>query len=402
MRPFLYSALSIAFTALLTPSLALAAGVQILNVYPLGVIAPGTTVMFSVAPSGFVDPSYSLSDSLSASGGTAGTIDKAGSYTWTPNVYDAGLHTITVSASDSLGNKATASVNIKVASTVVFVSAVTPGPVVSYGRSYSFTLTAPGFTSPSYAVYDSLYSSSITPANISGSTFSWTPTMGDVGTHTLTVHASDAYGNSAQAQVTATVIDPALSLSTHPSSVGVGSALSFKVSGMLGTTTTYSTSDSFIGASTLASNALATSGTFSWKPAVADIGMHTITIIGTDAYGNTASTTTMVLVTQATNTSNTSATTPAPSTPATTSALPSTASAAAKFTFTKTLTIGSKGTEVTELQKRLVTLGYLKAVATGQYGSLTSAAVKKFQAAKKILQTGSVGPATRAALNSGS
>jgi spore coat assembly protein SafA len=68
----------------------------------------------------------------------------------------------------------------------------------------------------------------------------------------------------------------------------------------------------------------------------------------------------------------------------------------------KNLASGSKGPEVTQLQDKLVSLGYMtKAqVATGPgiYGPRTEAAVKRFQSDNNIQQTGVVGPQTAAAL----
>jgi peptidoglycan hydrolase-like protein with peptidoglycan-binding domain len=61
--------------------------------------------------------------------------------------------------------------------------------------------------------------------------------------------------------------------------------------------------------------------------------------------------------------------------------------------------LGSKGAEVTELQKKLKTLGYYKGKADGGFGSATEAAVKAFQKAHKLPQVGTVGPKTRAILN---
>ena len=69
------------------------------------------------------------------------------------------------------------------------------------------------------------------------------------------------------------------------------------------------------------------------------------------------------------------------------------------YKFTKALKLGSTGTEVTQLQKKLKELGFLSGSATGYYGSLTAAAVKKFQKLHKLEQLGSVGPGTRAELN---
>ena len=72
---------------------------------------------------------------------------------------------------------------------------------------------------------------------------------------------------------------------------------------------------------------------------------------------------------------------------------------ASGYVFTSFLTAGSTGAEVTALQQRLATLGYLTVTPTGYFGSLTQAAVEQFQAAHGISQVGYVGPSTRAALN---
>ena len=71
----------------------------------------------------------------------------------------------------------------------------------------------------------------------------------------------------------------------------------------------------------------------------------------------------------------------------------------AKYTFTKPLTMGSAGTEVFELQKKLTDLGLYSGPITGTYNSLTWDAVKKFQLQHNLEQVGSIGPATRSALN---
>lgn len=71
-------------------------------------------------------------------------------------------------------------------------------------------------------------------------------------------------------------------------------------------------------------------------------------------------------------------------------------------TFTSDLTIGSTGASVTALQQFLVNQGYLSMPAGasyGYFGSMTKAAVVKFQAANGISSTGYFGPLTRAAAN---
>jgi peptidoglycan hydrolase-like protein with peptidoglycan-binding domain len=75
---------------------------------------------------------------------------------------------------------------------------------------------------------------------------------------------------------------------------------------------------------------------------------------------------------------------------------------AAAATFNANLTVGSRGADVTALQQALIAGGYsIPAGATGYFGSQTQAAVKLYQAAKGIPNTGFVGPLTRAALNGG-
>jgi hypothetical protein len=72
------------------------------------------------------------------------------------------------------------------------------------------------------------------------------------------------------------------------------------------------------------------------------------------------------------------------------------------FNFTRDLRIGSTGEDVTALQTILIEQGYMSGEATGYFGNLTSAAVKLYQKARGISQTGTVGPLTRASLNAGS
>lgn len=64
-----------------------------------------------------------------------------------------------------------------------------------------------------------------------------------------------------------------------------------------------------------------------------------------------------------------------------------------KFLFTKTMKLGSKNSEVKELQKRL------GVIQTSFFGTLTLKAVKKFQLDHGLKDDGIVGPLTRAELN---
>ncbi|MEK7609808.1 MAG: peptidoglycan-binding domain-containing protein [Patescibacteria group bacterium] len=76
-------------------------------------------------------------------------------------------------------------------------------------------------------------------------------------------------------------------------------------------------------------------------------------------------------------------------------------------TFTFNLSVGSTGDNVVALQTALISAGFnipaitVSGVAKGYFGSQTLAAVKLYQAAHGIPNTGFVGPLTRAALNGG-
>jgi len=64
------------------------------------------------------------------------------------------------------------------------------------------------------------------------------------------------------------------------------------------------------------------------------------------------------------------------------------------YSFTKDLTVGSTGADVSALQAKLSV-----SPATGYFGAITKAAVQAYQTSKGISATGYVGPLTRAALN---
>lgn len=97
--------------------------------------------------------------------------------------------------------------------------------------------------------------------------------------------------------------------------------------------------------------------------------------------------------------------TPAPSVSESPSATPTSPTPTATATTTpkpkKKLTMGSKGTEVVALQKRLVELGYWVNKSDGKFGSTTQQAVLALQKAAGIGRDGTVGPKTQKALDDG-
>src|SRR3989344_2405282 len=104
-------------------------------------------------------------------------------------------------------------------------------------------------------------------------------------------------------------------------------------------------------------------------------------------------------------TTTTDTTTPTPAVPATTPAAtvaqPSPVAQLVSHVFNSDLQLGSRGDDVKRLQELLAQDKeiYPDGLATGYFGALTSAAVKKFQAKNGLPQVGRVGPATRAKLN---
>jgi len=68
-------------------------------------------------------------------------------------------------------------------------------------------------------------------------------------------------------------------------------------------------------------------------------------------------------------------------------------------TFITTLKVGSVGTEVRNLQAKLKTLKFYSGVVDGKFGAGVTKAIKAFQKAHKLEQTGTTGPKTRELLN---
>jgi len=69
------------------------------------------------------------------------------------------------------------------------------------------------------------------------------------------------------------------------------------------------------------------------------------------------------------------------------------------FNFTRNLSLGMSGNDVTELQKALALNGVYRGPITGYFGQLTFSAVKAFQSKNGIKQTGVVAEQTRIMLN---
>jgi peptidoglycan hydrolase-like protein with peptidoglycan-binding domain len=198
-------------------------------------------------------------------------------------------------------------------------------------------------------------------------------------------------------------------------SISPSQILTFTVNGSNYLPNSFSLSDNFPG-TTLTNADINTSGSFYWVPQQSDIGTHVITITGgVGVYGQSATTTQTITVlgtpasTTVETTSVAASSTPLSALQAELAQLRSQitsqsdasgpAPTVSGGTFTASLYSGMQGDAVTELQTVLSQLGFFSATPNGDFGPLTLAAVRKFQAAHDLPQIGVVGPATRAALN---
>ena len=258
-------------------------------------VSTGQAVTFTAAASGFSSPSFSLSDSFGGSTLTNSYINSSGYVSWTPATSDAGTHTITVTATDSLGHTATASQTITVSGSGVVIQGLSPGSTVIVSNPLTFTSYASGFVNPVYTVSDSFGGSTISNAEINSASgyFNWTPVAADVGTHTLTIHASDSYGHSASVTQTILVQTPNITVtSVNPgTSINYGTTVNFTVTPAGFVNPNYTLSDSYSGSTSIVNSDITSAGLFTWTPAANQVGMHVLTINASDSAGHSTSTT---------------------------------------------------------------------------------------------------------------
>ncbi len=389
----------------LAPVLALAnTSVSIGSLSPASTVSVGTMVSFTVASSGFSNPSFNLNDAFSGSSVSNNNVNSSGTFSWTPASNDIGAHSITITVSDSSGNTGTVTENITVANgPTISIGSMSPGYTVVAGVPLSFTVNTTGFNSPIYTVSDSSNNStnSVTTSDINSlGYFNWTPATYDIGTHTLTVTVVDSSGHSVSQQLTITVTSPQVTVTslTPGGTVAAGQKLSFQIVPTGFTNPWYAVTDSFFGSSFLNGQM---SSNVTWVSAARDVGTHTITIAAYDNANHAATDTITIAVTPGSGILTpapaivtTPTTTPTPATSAVSSS-----AATSITTFINQLVTGSSGSQVTALQTLLTKLGFFFVAPNGYFGPATKAAVAAFQTAHSLAAVGSVGPQTRALLN---
>ena len=387
---------------------------------PGSAVAIGSPLTFTVAASGFSSPNYTVSDSFAGSSVSNADINSSGAFNWTPTASDAGVHNFTVYVSDSSGHNANVSEQITVETPNVAVTSISPSSVVTVGTPLTITASAVGFINPTYSLSDPFSGSSLTSGNINSSgVLTWTPASNDVGVHTITISATDTSGHNQSTSVSievesvaGTTVTTSSSETSNLSQTQIQSILSVlqsfgadqsvinSVSAALGEQTTTitasassATSDVF---NTYLSPGITNNQVTELQNLLAKLGFFSGTATG--YYGS--ETENAVIAFQAAHgISQLGVVGPATQAALNTIKNSSSSSTGDGYAFNNFIGIGSSGTDVTELQKRLTALGDYSGPVTGYFGTLTQSAVKQFQTAHEILPVGYVGPGTRAALN---
>src|SRR5207249_369948 len=197
-----------------------------------------------------------------------------------------GSHTITVTATDAAGNSATCTTLFTVTDTTA--PTVNCSPVPSASADGSCQAAVPNILS-GVTVSDSCSGTNaitVTQSPVAG-------TMVSLGSHTITVTATDAAGNSATCTTIFTVTDttaPSVPCSAIPSASADGSCQAAVPNILSGVTV----SDRCSGTNAITVTQSPVAGT------LVGLGSHTITVTATDAAGNSATCTTLFTVTNTT------------------------------------------------------------------------------------------------------
>ncbi len=389
--------------------------ISIQNVSPSSGLMPGGTQTFLVSAPGFVNPTFSLSDTFSGTSITNQNISSSGAFSWTPTASQNGDHVITVYAYDTAGHSAYATQSVRVGGGPTISIPTGINTTLSQGQGISFTLIPSGFSPTAFSVNDNFVGSTITNNSMNASgVFSWTPSAADAGVHHVTFLGQiGSFGQSASTTLTISVLGangllpaaPVTTTSTAGSSVTDLQKQLALLQSQIGATkpTTPSVGSSYIFTSYLKQGSendevlelqkvLAKLGFLKVAPN-GYFGPSTVAAVkrfqasrGLDQLGAVGPGTRLELNSLTSNTATNTDTT--------------TTVSASKYVFEHFMGVGDDDEqEVTALQKLLVSLGFLKSEPTGYYGTGTEAAVKKFQAKNGLPQTGYVNKITRTVLN---
>ena len=258
-----------------------------------------TFTVFASDPDGDAITSFIASGTAITAGGTfsADATHTSGTFSWTPGFNDAGVYSVTFTASNALSGTATTSISVCLGCSRAPV--VTAPATVQGSRNLLITFTVsatdPDGTAITSLTAAPLPSGATFTANGSNTfgTFDWTPTQN--GTFNVTFTAANDLSSSATTQITIGSGDRAPVVSAPASvSASAGSLLTFTVSASDpdgDAITALTASGSAVDAGgTFTAGAGNTSGTFTWTPASGQSGTFIATFRATNALQGTAST----------------------------------------------------------------------------------------------------------------
>jgi len=230
-------------------------------------------------------PGYTWTLSVNGGSNLTGATEP-GTYTFTPVA--AGSYTFVLSAMDSVGSKASATVTVVVEPPLTASLTATPNPT-QVGESSVLTLGLANGVAPYTWRLTVNGGSNLTGATEPG-TYTFTPTS--AGSYTFVLTATDAVGSKATATVTV-VVEPALTASLtakpNPTQVGESSVLTL---GLANGVPPYTWTLTVNGGSNL--TGATEPGTYTFTPTVA--GSYTFVLSGMDAVGSRAVATVTVVV----------------------------------------------------------------------------------------------------------
>ena len=173
----------------------------------------------------------------------------------------------------------------------LLIGTITPNATVPAGTALSFQIMPSDGGIPAYTLSDSFPGSTLSNSNITTTgLFKWTPSQLDMGTHVITITATDSSGF--RSSLTQTLVISAASpfsiqnLSPGPS-IFPDNDVSFIAIAQGYNNPFFSISDSYSGSSISSSN-ISSAGNFGWTPKLNDVGVHNLTIRINDSNGRTA------------------------------------------------------------------------------------------------------------------
>ena len=167
-----------------------------LAVIPNQTVTAGQLLTFTAVGTDPDIPANGLTYSLQGTTPAGAEIDSVtGVFTWTPTAAQEGPQNITVRVTDNGTDGLFAERQVQVtvaAGNQAPVLASISNKTVIQGQSLTFTATATDSDVPAQQLTFSLQGTSLPGANITpGGDFTWTPTAGQVGTHSVTVRVTD-------------------------------------------------------------------------------------------------------------------------------------------------------------------------------------------------------------------